>query len=204
MDLDFSSERLRLAPLSWSDLDLALEMFTDPEVVRYVGDLMDEDAIRAGMPDAIRRGGDGWIGIWCVSNRETGEKLGSAFLLPMPVDDDDIDYSLVVPGRIPGGDIEIGYCFKRSAWGRGYATEACRRLVRFGFQQTPLTEIVASFYDEHEATKNVLRKAGFIDRGRMRCYGEDAPSYRITRREWIQLTQTADKRAAPAQRSERH
>ncbi|MEO9827721.1 MAG: GNAT family N-acetyltransferase [Paracoccaceae bacterium] len=186
MNLEFCSDRLRLTPLSWSDFDLALEMFTDPEVMRYVGDLMDEEIIRAGMPDSLKRGGDGWIGIWCVSERESGEKLGTAFLLPMPVEEDDIDYSLVIPGKIPDGDIEIGYCFKRSAWGQGYATEACSRLVRFAFEQTPLDEIVASFYDEHEASRNVLRKVGFIDRGTMRCYGEDADSYRITRQEWTQ------------------
>jgi RimJ/RimL family protein N-acetyltransferase len=187
MNLEFCSDRLRLTPLSSSDIDLALEMFTDPEVVRYVGDLMDEQAIRAEVPNSIKRGADGWIGIWLVSSRETGEKLGTAFLLPMPVEEDDIDYSLVIPGDIPDGDIEIGYCFKRSAWGQGYATEACSGLVEFAFVATPLHEIVASFYEEHEATKNVLKKAGFKDRGRMRCYGEDAPCYRLTRLEWTQL-----------------
>lgn len=174
-------------PLSSRDIDLALEMFTDPDVMRYVGDLMDEETIRSGLADETKRGADGWIGIWCVSDIESGEKLGSAFLLPMPVEQDDIDYSLVVPGKIPDGDIEIGYCFKRSAWGQGYATEACMRLVKFAFEETPLNEIVASFYEEHDATKNVLRKSGFVDRGTMRCYGEDAPSYRLTRQEWSQL-----------------
>ncbi len=187
MDLELITDRLRLAPLSSCDLDLALEMFTDPEVVKYVGDLMTEEMVCTEMSNTVKRGGDGWIGIWCVSDRETGEKLGSSFLLPMPVEEDDIDYNLVVPGKVPDGDIEIGYCFKRSAWGKGYATEACSRLVRFAFEESPLDEIVASFYEEHEATKNVLRKAGFTDRGRMWCYGEDSPSYRITRQEWIQL-----------------
>ncbi len=187
MDLDLITDRLRLTPLSWCDLDLAIEMFTDPDVVKYVCDLMDEDMVRAEMSNSVRRGGDGWIGIWCVSDRKTGEKLGSSFLLPMPIEEDDTDYSLVVPGKVPDGDIEIGYCFKRSAWGKGYATEACRRLVRFAFEKTPLDEIVASFYDENEASKNVLIKAGFTDRGTMQCYGEEAPSYRITRQEWVRL-----------------
>lgn len=185
-----SSERLSLTPLSPSDIDLALEMFTDPEVVRYVGDLMDGETIRAGVPDSVKRGADGWIGICRVSHRTSGEKLGTVFLLPLPVDEDDIDYDLVIPGEVPGGDIEIGYCFKRSAWGQGFATEACMRLVRFAFEETPLTEIVASFYEEHEATRNVLGKAGFVDRGTMRCYGEDAPGYRLTRAEWRALQHT--------------
>ena len=53
-------------------------MFTDPEVIRYVGDLLDDATIRAGVPDSIRRAAEGWIGIWCVSSKETGEKLEKA------------------------------------------------------------------------------------------------------------------------------
>lgn len=184
--LDLSSDRLRLTPLSSTDIDLALEMFTDPEVVRYVCDVMDEETIRSGVPDSLRRGAEGWIGIWCVSRRDTGEKIGTVFLLPLPIDEDDTDYTLIVPGHVPDGDIEIGYCFKRSAWGQGFATEACRRLVKFAFEHTPLDLIVATFYEENEATKNVLRKAGFVDRGTMWCYGETSPIYKMTRQDWLQ------------------
>ncbi|MEM9496787.1 MAG: GNAT family N-acetyltransferase [Pseudomonadota bacterium] len=192
--LELFSERLHLTPLSSHDVDLALEMFTDPEVVRYVCDVMDEDTIRAGVPDSLRRGADGWIGIWCVSQRDTGEKIGTIFLLPLPIDEDDTDYTLVVPGHTPEGEIEIGYCFKRPAWGQGFATEACRRLVRFAFEDTPLDRIVASFYEENEATKKVLRNAGFTDRGTMWCYGEMSPIYRITRQEWRQSDRRDDPR----------
>ncbi len=189
MQLEFFSNRLRFSPITTDDVDLALEMFTDPQVVRYVCDIMDEETIRAGVPDSIKRGGDGWIGVWLVSQKDTNEKIGTSFLLPMPVNEEDTDYNLVRPGFVPESEIEIGYCFKRTAWGQGFATEACQRLVRFAFEETSLDQIVASFYEEHQATQNVLRKAGFLDRGRMWCYGEDSPCYRITRQEWIDLEQ---------------
>ena len=184
MDLNLETTRLRLTPLSPEDVDLALEMFTDPDVIRYVGDLMTEDDIRANIPDEIKRGADGWIGIWCVSLRKTGEKLGSIFLLPMPIEDDDTDYSLVVPGQIPDAEIEIGYAFKKTAWGSGFATEACQRLVAFAFEETPLTRLLASFYDENAPSKAVLRKTGFADIGDMFCYGEMSPVYELTRAAW--------------------
>ena len=190
MKLDMQTERLRLTPLVDADIDLSLEMFTDPEVIEYVCDLMTEDEIRREMSIWTKRGGNGCIGIWCVSDRNTGEKYGSAILLPMPIDEDDTNYDLVVPEMMPDGDIEIGFSLKRSAWGKGYATEACRRLLRFAFQETPLLEVVATFEDENVASKRVLEKAGLIDRGRMHCYGEDSPSYRITRSEWRILQQS--------------
>lgn len=190
MNLTLHSERLVLAPYTPDDIDLSLKMFTDPAVVRYAGDVMSESAIKRKMPDWIRRGGDGSIGIWTVSNRRTGEKLGSAALLPMPIEEDDTDYSLVVPGKIHKGDVEIGYYLKRSAWGCGFATEACRRLLQFAFQQTSLHEVVATFHKENLASRNVLEKAGFTDRGIMQCYGKDGLNFRITQDEWSKLQST--------------
>ena len=190
MKLELHTERLLLTPLAPTDLDVALEMWTDPEVVEYVCDLMDKDTISKEMSDWIKRGGNGCIGIWCISDRETGEKYGSAILLPMPIEEDDTDYSLVVPDQMPDGDVEIGYFLKRSAWGHGIATEACRRLLQFAFEDTTLNEVVATFDVENVASKKVLIKAGLVDRGMMRCFGEDGPNYRITRDEWYRLQQS--------------
>jgi RimJ/RimL family protein N-acetyltransferase len=190
MKLELHTERLLLTPLAPTDLDLALELWTDPEVVEYVCDLMDKDTIREEMSNWIKRGGNGCIGIWCISDRETGEKFGSTMLLPMPVEEDDTDYSLVVPDEMPDGDVEIGYFLKLSAWGRGVATEACRRLLEFAFKDTLLNEVVASFDVGNVASKKVLEKAGMVDRGMMRCCGEDGPNYRITRDEWYRLQQS--------------
>ena len=190
MKLELQSERLLLTPLALADLDLVLELWTDPAVVEYVCDVVTEEELRKEMSDAIKRGGNGGIGIWCIADRKTGEKLGSAYLLPMPVDMDDVDYSLVVMGQMPDAEIEVGYFFKRSAWGRGYATEVCKRLLQFAFQEVSLNEVVASVDEDNVASKKVLEKSGLLDRGRTRSYGKDSPIYRITRDEWNQLRQS--------------
>ena len=184
MSLILHSKRLTLTPFDAPDLDLAIEMFTDPEVLRFAGGVMEEEEIRRYMSNWTKRGGNGCIGIWCVSDRNSGEKFGSAALLPIPIEEDDTDFSLVIPGRMPNGDVEIGYFLKQSAWGKGYATEACKRLVRMAFEESRLTEVVATFEVGNIASQSVLEKAGFIDHGLMRCYGEDGPNYRIARDEW--------------------
>ena len=173
-----------MAPFKTDDLDLSLEMWTDPAVVRYSGAVMSESEIREKLPDWTRRGADGYIGIWTVSDRRTGEKFGSAALLPMPVEEGATDFSLVVPGEIPAADIEIGYYLKRPAWGFGYATEACRRLLQFVFEATPLIEVVATFHAENLASRKVLERLGFTDHGMMQCYGGNGINFRITRDEW--------------------
>ena len=65
------TERLRLTPLAVTDVDVALEMFTNPAVTRFICDVMTEAEIRRDMPVWTKRGGDGCVGIWCVSNRVT-------------------------------------------------------------------------------------------------------------------------------------
>jgi ribosomal-protein-alanine N-acetyltransferase len=190
MKLELHTERVLLTPLAMTDLDIALELWTDPEVVEYICEVPTESEIRHEMPDAIKRGGNGGIGIWCIVDRKTREKLGSTYLLPLPIDEEDTDFSLVVMGRMPDAEIEIGYFLKRAAWGRGYATEVCERLLQFAFQEVSLKEVVASIDEDNVASRKVLEKSGLLDRGRTRCYGKDSPIYRITRDEWNKLQQS--------------
>ncbi len=189
MDPVLHTGRLTLTPYQASDLDIAIETFTDPEVLRYAGGGMSEEQIRAELPQWTRRGGNGCLGVWCVADRNSGEKFGTGALLPMPIDDTKTDYSLVVPDRIPDGYVEVGYFLKRSAWGKGYATEVCRQLLQFAFEASPLAEIVATHDEANTASRNVLLKSGFQDLGTRRSYGEDGPFYRITRDQWSALDQ---------------
>ena len=189
MKLELLTERTKLTPLTITDIDIAVEMFTDPDVVKYIGGgVMSEDEIRQEMSTWTRRGGNGYIGIWCISNRETGEKYGDCYLLPIPIEEDDTNWDLVIPEIMPEGDIEIGYFLKKSAWGKGIATEVCRRLLKFAFEDTPLEKLVATIDDENHISKKVLEKAGLVYKGRMRAYTEDNPYYGIDREHWVTFT----------------
>ena len=53
-------------------------------------------------------------------------------------------------------------------WGHGYATEAARALVRFGFQELHLHWLWASCNAENQASARVLAKAGMQPEGRLR------------------------------------
>ena len=64
MKLELQTERLLLTPLALTDLDLALELWTDPEVVKYICDVMTEAEVRQDMSDSVKRGGNG--GMVCM------------------------------------------------------------------------------------------------------------------------------------------
>jgi len=188
MELNLATERLLLRPVTLSDVDLAVEMFTDPAVVKHVGKLMTPDVITDEMPKWVRRGGEGCIGVWCVTDRGTGEKLGTAVLLPLPVDEDDTNWDLIIPGVMPQGDVEVGYILKKTAWGKGYATEACRRLLRFAFEETALEEVVATLDQDNRNSWHVLEKCGLVRKGMRRAYAGESPDFRITREQWMAIS----------------
>ncbi len=187
MNLDLYTERLHIRPLTMDDVDLSVELFTDKDITQYAGGVKSVDDIKADMPKFVARAGLGCIGVWCILDKKTDEKLGSIALVPMPIDTDFVDWSALKEDDIPKSDIEIGYFFTKPAWGKGYATEAAKRILQFAFVDSPLTEIVATFDDPNVSSRHVLLKSGFRDRGRRYCYAEDnCPDFRITRKEWLQ------------------
>ena len=185
MQLTLITERLCLRPLVLDDLDLATEMFTDPEVVRYVCDLLTPEQIAENIHNEIKRCGGGCIGIWCVVERRTSEKIGTGVLLPLPIDEEDTNWDLVHGPNIPDCAIEVGFILKRSAWGKGYATEICKRLLTFAFEETSLMDIVACTDIDNIRSQQVLRKCGLKEEGIQRAYAQEAPFFRITRADWL-------------------
>lgn len=190
--LRLETERLQLRPLSLEDTDMTIAMFTDPDVVRYVCDVSSPDEIAEHMYTSIRRGAGRRIGIWSVTRKDNDEKIGSCMLLPVPIEEDDTDWSQVRETRYPDGEVEVGYLLRRQAWGQGFATEICQRLLRFGFEMTSLSEIVATTDPENAASQHVLGKCGLTNEGLQRAYAtDDCSFFRITRDEWV--TQHATK-----------
>ena len=190
MDLNLFTERLSLRPLTLDDVDLGITLFTDEDVCRYIGGVQTEEEIRKEMTTYIRRCCGGSVGVWCVSKRNMGEKLGTGVLLPMPVDEDDTDWSLVRGPDLPDAEIEVGYILKPGAWGKGYATEICLRLLEFAFTKSPMLEVVACIDDRNSASRNVLTKCGMTEEGIIRAYNTDAPGFRITRDQWLANTES--------------
>jgi len=63
---------------------------------------------------------------------------------------------------------EIGYWIGVPYWGKGYATEAARALVKYGFETLGLHRIFASHFANNSASAGVLRKIGMRHEGRQR------------------------------------
>ena len=183
--LDLQTDRLRLSPLHLDDIDMIQAVWCNPEVMYFVGDVMTPDEVADHMSDAVKRGAGGRIGIWCITRKETGQKIGNVVLTPVSIDEDDTDWSQVVPDAYPRDQIEVGYQLVPDAWGQGFASEACARLLRFAFEMTDLPDVVANTDPDHLKSQLVLQKCGMRAIGRKRAYGyDDQAWFEMTRRDW--------------------
>ncbi len=86
---------------------------------------------------------------------------------------------------------EIGYWIGVSYWGQGYATEAARRVIRYGFEGLACYRIQATYSTFNPASRRVQEKAGMTFEGVLRGYfvrdGEpiDVGMCAITRPDWL-------------------
>jgi [ribosomal protein S5]-alanine N-acetyltransferase len=85
---------------------------------------------------------------------------------------------------------ELGYWLGVAYWGQGYATEAAREMLRYGFEDLELHRIFATHFKHNAASGRILKKIGMHYEG---CQREhllkwggfvDSEMYGILRREW--------------------
>ena len=63
---------------------------------------------------------------------------------------------------------ELGYWVAQDAWGRGYATQAVKALVDYGFTELGLNKIHADYYAKNPASGRVMQKVGMQQEGCLR------------------------------------
>ncbi|NUR25771.1 MAG: GNAT family N-acetyltransferase [Catenulispora sp.] len=145
--IEISTERLTLRAGRETDLPAWAAINADPEVRRHLGPVWDgaeSAASIARYQEAFRRNG---FGSWAVERRDSGELIGLAGIDP------------VQPG-MPFGGVEIGWRLARPAWGHGYASEAARAVLAYGFATVGLSEIVAITVAGNVRSQAVMRRIG--------------------------------------------
>jgi len=161
----FESRRLGYREFIPDDAHHIYLLNSDPEVLRYTGDapFTSEEEARDFIFGYSKYQDDGY-GRWSVVCRADQKFLGWCGL-----------------SRV-GEDIDLGYRFFQSAWGQGFATEAARACIAFGFRQLGLTRIIARALPENVASWKVLEKVGMTFTGFGQCKGLDgARIYEISR-----------------------
>jgi RimJ/RimL family protein N-acetyltransferase len=56
--------------------------------------------------------------------------------------------------------MRLGYRLRKASWGRGFATEGVRALIRRAFSEMGVRRVVAHTYETNVASRRVMEKAG--------------------------------------------
>jgi RimJ/RimL family protein N-acetyltransferase len=139
------TERLALRPFTLDDAEAWHAIWGDPEVIWWGASESFENS-RTGLARLLEReaewpAGIGWL---AVSRKGEEEILGDVLLQPAPF----------APG------IEIGWHFRRHAWGHGYATEASRAVLERCFDEGTCDRIYAIVALTNARSLRVVEKLG--------------------------------------------
>lgn len=65
---------------------------------------------------------------------------------------------------------DLGYWLDEAEWGRGFATEAARAIMAFGFGQLALTRLTSGHAADNLNSGRILTKLGFAPAGHTRMW----------------------------------
>ena len=167
-----TTDRLRLVPFTEDDFALLQDLHSDPEVNRYLSPglaIMDPEEVRRRLANYIGDHRLTGISKWKVETID-GTFIGRA------------GFSFLSD---PEG-YELAYSLKRSTWGQGYASEIARALVGWFFDTLPYDHLLAFAVAEHEASQQVMRKAGLYFWQEREQDGLPCRFYRISRQQYLQ------------------
>lgn len=138
------TERMQLRMFAPDDLDALALIFSNPEVMRYLGDgqpLPRAEAERA-LLSIIKHWESNGFGRWAVVHKEDNRLIGYCGI------------------RSLYGVAELVYLLDQPYWGAGLATELAQACLRFGFFEQNFDPILAVVKPPNIASRHVLEKIG--------------------------------------------
>jgi RimJ/RimL family protein N-acetyltransferase len=195
MGVHLETKRLLLRQFTEYDVDALIELDSDPAVMHFVTGgrpTPREEIEQEILPRWLRYYSESpGLGFWAAEEKATGQFIGWFHLRPGEGHPDD--------------EPELGYRLRRSAWGKGYATEGCRALIDKAFAEHGVRRVLAETVAVHTASRRVMEKSGLR---LVRVFHADWPDkipgdehgdveYALDRDEW---EQTRSRPGRPAHR----
>lgn len=137
-----TTNRLVIREFNMYDLDVFASLCADPLAMRYMGDgtTLSRDKVEEWIRLCERNYATKGYGMFAVT-LSNGEFIGFCGLGVVPV--------------------ELIFAYVPSAWGNGYATEAARAVLAFGFDGIGLEVVYTTIDQANLASLRVVTKLGF-------------------------------------------
>ena len=142
------TERLRLRPYTFNDLDDLFEILGDPDTMTYYPEPYSRDRTMGWIEDNVKRYEMDGFGLWAMEMKETGDFVG--------------DCGPAVREVERQREIEIGWHVHRALWNRGLATEAAAACRDHCFGALGLKRVISLIRPENLPSRRVAEKIGMV------------------------------------------
>lgn len=150
--MKITTKRLTLRPLLESDWTLWQALHQHPDVMRYIGDIANEDTVREKFNSRLsaglgqwRKEDNSWLTL-VIEEKATGIAVGLHGFLSM---------------WTPFQQAELGFMIAPEFQGKGYAYEASQAVLSLAWQQCNYHKLVATVTQGNQASHRLLKKLGF-------------------------------------------
>ncbi len=163
------TERLRLRAYTLADEAELFAVFADPHARTFYPEMADRAKVRAWIEWNLRNYEEFGFGLWALELKVESRFVGDCGLTYQDVE-----------GR---RELEIGYHVTERERGKGYATEAARACLEFGFTRTSCERICSIVRPPNTASCAVAARVHGARREFVRG-GQPALLFYTTRRAW--------------------
>ena len=160
----FTSDRLGYRLLNENDLGDYLKLDSNPEVRKYFPTgVLDGDKVKENIYKNIEFFKSNGFGVFIAIELKSGEFVGRCGF-----------------GKIPTGEIEVGYVFLSKFWGNGLVSEGLIAMLKWANEHIHSVEsIIAYTPEDHIASQRVMQKAGMKFSKKEFKDGEELIYYKI-------------------------
>lgn len=153
MNLILETERLILRPLEITDAEVMFTMDNNPNVHKYLWQQPTQELNETiKIIEMVQKQySENGIGRFATILKETGEFIGWTGIK-------------FVNDHVENGNTnfyDYGYRLNEKFWNKGFATEASKAWLDYGFNQMNIQEMNAYTHAENGASNHVLQKVGF-------------------------------------------
>ena len=183
------TNRLKLAVFSQSHVSELVRLNADPEVMRYFPATLSSEESAALFQQIIEHQRINEYSLFALHLKESDAFVGWCGLMKVPFS------AHFTPA------VEIGWRLNKIFWGKGLAPEAAKSVLRFGFLDLGLSEIVSFTAELNQPSIRVMQKIW------MKCNPEDTFNhpklpvnhplqrhmlYRLQKTDWLEHHETSE------------
>jgi len=168
--VSLDTDRLILRMFREDDAEAYARICADPAVMRYLG-----EGKTLSLPEAWRQMAF-FVGHWhllgygqfALEEKSSGRLIGRV--------------GFQNPKGWPG--FELGWTLARESWGKGYASEGARYVLKYAFEELDRDHVISLINPDNKPSIKVAERLGEKLEGKTELFGNEVLIYGIDRAEW--------------------